>query len=127
MPDLAAIQNEFAPLGLQVVGVSTDDLEDRSKVLQFVKETKINFPIWVGGSTEHMIRFGLGTALPGTVVIGRDGKVARVISGVINQAEVRKHVETLLTATADKNALTEKPEVATMAKEKQSAVSSVPS
>ena len=127
MPELAAIQNEFAALGLQVVGVSTDDLEDRSKVLQFVKETKINFPIWIGGSPEHMIRFGLGTALPGTVVIGRDGKVARVISGVINQAELRKHVEALLAPTTGDRAVPEKPEVTTPAKEKQSEVSSVPS
>jgi len=96
MPDLAAIQNEFGALGLQVIGVSTDDPEARSKVLQFVKETKVNFPIWVGGSIEDMVRFGLGEALPGTVVIGRDGKVKKVYSGVINLAELRKQVETLL-------------------------------
>jgi peroxiredoxin len=99
MPDLAAIQNEFAPLGLQVIGVSTDGLEDHNKVLQFVRQTKVNFPIWVGGTTAHMFRFGLGEALPGTVVIGRDGKVARVISGVIEKNALRKEVETLLTAT----------------------------
>ena len=79
MPDLAAIQNEFAALGLQVIGASTDDLEDRAKVLQFVKETKLNFPIWMGASTADMMRFGLGVALPGTVIIDRDGHVAKVI------------------------------------------------
>ena len=96
MPDLAAIQNEFAALGVQVVGVNTDELEDRSKVLQFVKETKLNFPIWVGGSTEHMVKFGLGAALPGTVVIGRDGRVAKIISGVVDQVVLKKHIEALL-------------------------------
>ena len=59
MPDLAAIQNEYAALGLQVIGASTDVADDRAKVLQFVKETKVNFPIWVGASTADMIRFGL--------------------------------------------------------------------
>jgi thiol-disulfide isomerase/thioredoxin len=96
MPDLAAIQNEFAALGVQVVGVNTDELKDRSKVLQFVKETKINFPIWVGGSTEHMVKFGLGAALPGTVVIGRDGRVVKIISGVVDQVILRKEIEALL-------------------------------
>ncbi len=67
MPDLAAIQNEYAALGVQVVGASTDELKDRAKVLQFVKETKVNFPIWVGATTADMMRFGLGGALPGTV------------------------------------------------------------
>ncbi|MFN2493158.1 MAG: TlpA disulfide reductase family protein, partial [Pyrinomonadaceae bacterium] len=69
MPDLAAIQNEYAALGVQVVGVSTDEAGDRAKVLQFVKETKVNFPIWMGATTADMMRFGLGGALPGTVVI----------------------------------------------------------
>ena len=96
MPDLAAIQNEFGALGVQVIGVSTDEPESRNKVVQFVKETKINFPIWLGGSTDHMLRFGLGGALPGTVVIGRDGRVKKVISAVIDQAVLRKLIEELL-------------------------------
>ena len=96
MPDLAAIQNEFAALGVQVVGVNTDELKDRSKVLQFVKETRVNFPIWLGGSTEHMVKFGLGAALPGTVVVGRDGRVVKIISGVVDQVILRKEIEALL-------------------------------
>ena len=61
-----------------------------------MKETKINFPIWLGGSTDHMRRFGLGSALPGTVVIGRDGRVKKVKSGVIDQVVLRKEIEALL-------------------------------
>ena len=101
MPDLAVIQNEFAALGVQVIGVSTDDLGDRSKVLQFVKETKVNFPIWVGGSVEQMMQFGLGAALPGTVVIDREGKIAKIISGVIDQAVLRKEIEALLSVASN--------------------------
>lgn len=96
MPDLAAIQNQFAPFGVQVIGVNTDEPEDRKKVIQFVKETKINFPVWVDGSIEQMMRFGLGGALPGTVVIGRDGKVTKVISGVVDPVALKKDVEALL-------------------------------
>ena len=51
MPDLAAVQNDYAALGVQVVGASADAAEDRAKVLQFIKETKINFPVWTGGPT----------------------------------------------------------------------------
>ena len=122
MPDLAAVQNEFAPLGVQVIGVSTDDIADRDKVLEFVKETKVNFPIWMGGSVEHMMKFGLGAALPGTVVIDRDGKIAKVISGVVNLAELRKQIESLL-AAANKAALNETGSV----KGRTPEVSSVPS
>lgn len=123
MPDLAVIQNEFAPLGVQVVGVSTDDVADRSKVLQFVKETKVNFPIWIGGSAEHMVRFGLGAALPGTVVIDHEGKIARIISGVIDQAVLRKQIETLLAVASNSTPADE----VVAAKERKPEVSSVPS
>lgn len=43
MPDLAAIQNEYAALGVQVIGASTDEAADRPKVLQFIKETRNKF------------------------------------------------------------------------------------
>ena len=115
MPDLAAVQNEFAALGVQVIGVSTDDVADRATVLQFVRETKVNFPIWIGGSAEHMVSFGLGTALPGTVVIDRQGKIAKIISGVVNQATLRKEIEALLSvASATATANVKKAEVSTV-------------
>jgi peroxiredoxin len=123
MPDLAVIQNEFAPLGVQVVGVSTDDAADRSKVLQFVRETKVNFPIWIGGSAEHMVRFGLGTALPGTVVIDREGKIAKIISGVIDQVVLRKQIEALLAVASNTTPF----DKSVVAKERKPEVSSVPS
>jgi thiol-disulfide isomerase/thioredoxin len=114
MPDLAAIQNEFAALGVQTIGASTDAPEDRNKVLQFVRETKINFPVWVGASSSDMIRFGLGAALPGTVVIGRDGRVARVISGIVNQPELRKLLSEMLTASVSAKVEKRKAEVSSV-------------
>jgi thiol-disulfide isomerase/thioredoxin len=98
MPDLAAIQNEYAALGVQVIGASTDEIGDRQKILQFVKEAKINFPIWIGAGTSDMLRFGLGSALPGTVVIGKDGQIAKVISGVVNQAELKRQIDSMQAA-----------------------------
>lgn len=99
MPDLAAIQNEYAALGVQVIGASADPFEDRAKVMRFVKETKLNFPVWLGASASDMQKFGLGSALPGTVIIGRDGKIVSTLRGIIKQADLKKRLETLLAAT----------------------------
>lgn len=129
MPDLAAIQNEYALLGVQVVGASADALEDRAKVLEFAKETKVNFPIWTGATTADMMRFGLGAALPGTIIIGKDGRVAKVISGIVNGVELKKQIDALL-ATAEKTAANERKrerELAASVKQKPSEASSVPS
>lgn len=131
MPDLAAIQNEYAALGVQVVGAAADAAEDRAKVLQFVKETKINFPVWTGATTADMMRFGLGAALPGTVIIDRDGKIAKVISGIVVQADLKREIDAMLasaeaTAKAEIKAEKKREQVASV-KAKPSEASSVPS
>lgn len=135
MPDLSAIQNEYAALGVQVIGASTDEAEDRPKVLQFVKETRVNFPIWMGATTGDMMRFGLGAALPGTVIINRDGRIAKVISGIVNQAELKKEIDVMLAAAEKTAARERKKERAQVAsskakpgvKEKPGQASAVPS
>lgn len=122
MPDLAAIQNQYAALGAQVIGAASDTAEDKQKVMQFIKDTKLNFPVWLGASAEDMQRFGLGSALPGTVIIGRDGKIVATYKGIIKLADLKKQLDTLL-ATAEK----ESKQQITAVKEKPSKASSVPS
>lgn len=121
MPDLAAIQNEYGALGVQVIGASTDEAADRDKVMQFARETKVNFPIWLGAGTEHMIRFGLGAALPGTVIIDREGRVAKIISGVVNFADIKKQIDSMIAVAALASARRNN------APQKRTEVSSVPS
>jgi peroxiredoxin len=126
MPDLAAIQNEYAALGLQVIGASTDEAADRPKVLQFIKETKINFPVWLGATAADMTRFGLGEALPGTVIIDRTGAIVKVISGVVTVADLKKQIDAMLEAA--ENSLVEEETIAQKTVKAQSKkVSNVPS
>jgi thiol-disulfide isomerase/thioredoxin len=123
MPDLSAIQNEFAALGVQVIGASTDEAADRPKVMQFIKDVKINFPVWLGATSADTLRFGVGTALPATVIIDKDGKIFKTISGIVNQADLRKDIEKLL-QDAEKQA---KIEIQKQTKTTDSQASSVPS
>jgi thiol-disulfide isomerase/thioredoxin len=96
MPDLVAVQNQYAALGVQVIGAAADDTTALPKVKQFIKDVKINFPVWIGATADDMERFGLGSALPGTLVIGRDGKIVAVMRGVVKAAELRRQLDTLL-------------------------------
>jgi len=98
MPDLAAIQNDYAAHGVQVVGASADEAGDRAKVLQFIKETKINFPVWTGMTAELMLRFGLAPVLPGTVVFDREGRIVSASNAVVKPAELRKQLDALTAA-----------------------------
>lgn len=96
MPDLAAIQNQYAALGVQVIGAAADTLAEQKEVRQFITEVKVNFPVWLGATTADMARFGVGPALPATVVIGRDGKIVAVFQGVVKEADLKKQLETLI-------------------------------
>jgi thiol-disulfide isomerase/thioredoxin len=122
MPDLAAIQNQYAALGVQVIGAAADTLAEQKEVRKFISDQKINFPIWLGASTEDMARFGLGPALPGTAIIGRDGKIVAVYRGVVKPADLKKQLNALI-AQSQKEA---KEQIALSKGEKQE-TSSVPS
>ncbi len=96
MPDLSAIQNDYAPLGVQVIGAAGDLAADSAKVLKFIREFKVNFPVWLGAATTDMERFGLGSVLPATVIIDRDGKIVWREIGIIKPVELRKELDKLL-------------------------------
>ncbi len=96
MPDLSLIQNEYAALGVQVIGAAGDDAAESAKVLKFIREFKVNFPVWVGASTEDMERFGVGTVLPATVIVDREGKIVWREIGIVQAAELRKELDKLL-------------------------------
>ncbi|HEV7903753.1 MAG TPA: TlpA disulfide reductase family protein [Pyrinomonadaceae bacterium] len=100
MPDLAEVQNSYAALGVQVIGASADEAKAKPAVLKFIKETKLNFPVWLGASVADMERFGLAPALPGTAIIGRDGKIVWHKSGVIKAADVKREIDKLLVQAA---------------------------
>lgn len=96
MPDLSAIQNDYAALGVQVIGATGDTAADSAKVLKFTREFKVNFPVWLGATTHDMQRFGVGTVLPATVVIDRNGKIVRREIGIIKPAELRKFLDSIV-------------------------------
>lgn len=96
MPDLSAIQNDYAALGVQVIGAAGDEAAESAKVLKFTREFKVNFPVWVGASTDDMQRFGVGTVLPATVIVNREGKIVWREIGIIKPEVLRAELDKLL-------------------------------
>ena len=121
MPDLSAIQNDYAPLGVQVIGAAGDEAAEGAKVLKFIREFKVNFPVWVGATTDDMQRFGVGTVLPATVIINREGKIVWREIGIIRPAVLRKELDKILLPK-----VAEAAKVAQAGKEKPKNASLVP-
>lgn len=119
MPILAAMQNEYAPYGVQIVGAAADTLADQPKVVAYARERKLNFPVWLGATPADMTRFGVGSALPATVILDREGKIVWTKLGPVTGVELKAELDRLLKAA-------ERVAKAEVSKAKR-AVSSVPS
>lgn len=96
MPVLNAIQTDYAPLGVQVVGISADGVDRRDEVLAFAREASVTFPVWIGATTVDMASFEVGPALPATVVIDRDGHAVHRVRGVVEGPELRDVLDRVL-------------------------------
>jgi cytochrome c biogenesis protein CcmG/thiol:disulfide interchange protein DsbE len=98
IPWFIEFQKQYQAKGFTVLGVSLD--EDGWKVINpFVAEQKINYPILLGNEEVNQ-RYGGIEALPTTLLIGRDGKVAYLHAGLVSKSEYEKEILQLLGSSA---------------------------
>jgi peroxiredoxin len=96
MPEFVRVQRDLGPNGLQVVGIAIDQ---PAKVAQFAKELGLNYPALIGGYDAVDIAKPLGNrlaALPFTVVLDRQGRVAHTQLGPLKPEQLRSIVKALL-------------------------------
>ena len=96
MPIFVRAREDYLARGVEVIGASADDESTRDQVEPFIEEYGINFPIWLGATLKDMERLGLGTALPATALIDRDGRVVSRILGPVEEHELIEHIDWLL-------------------------------
>jgi cytochrome c biogenesis protein CcmG/thiol:disulfide interchange protein DsbE len=92
-PDLVALSQKYGPRGLKVAGISMDD-EPASVVPAFVDRYHVPYPMLVPDHT-----FGLANSiesLPTTLLLDRQGRVARVYMGARSADEIAPDIERLL-------------------------------
>ena len=66
-----------------------------SEVRQFVRKTKINYPVALG-TKETKLQFTSSETMPMTIVIGRDGTVQDIIEGILLPEEIEQKIKPLL-------------------------------
>ena len=109
MPAFVRLQERRGNEEVQVIGASADEAGSEHAVEAFVHEQRIHFPIWIGATTVDMQRLGLGTALPATAIIDRDGSVVARAAGIIDEAGLNRWIDWLL---GDRSAPAPSPPVA---------------
>lgn len=96
MPDFVRAQNEYGAKGLQVVGIAVDNAD---KVQQFSQELRLNYPALIGGYGAMDLSRELGNtlvALPFTLVLDRQGKLAYTHLGPVKADQFRDVISKLL-------------------------------
>ena len=89
MPSFVTLQGELAGKGVQFIGIAADQPD---KVERFAKELGINYPLLVGGMEVLDLSAKLGnriSALPFTVVLDRQGRIAHRQLGVLKPEKLR--------------------------------------
>ena len=92
-PGLVRVAKELGPQGLAVVGVALDEGET-AKVREFVDAFHLPYPVAVPERMSQMAQ-GIG-GVPTTVLVDREGRMAKTYVGAVRQADFEADVAVLL-------------------------------
>ena len=92
-PGLIRLSRELGPKGLAVVGVAIDE-GGPEKVRKFVDDFGVPYPV-VRPERLSQMEYGMA-GVPTTVLVDREGRVAKTYVGAVRQADFATDVETLL-------------------------------
>ena len=94
IPDLITLQEQYQD-DIVVLGFSIDDPAEKLK--DYAGRYKINYPVLVGAGHENIQEaYGPMWGVPVTVIIGRDGKIAKKQSGIRSRAQFEREIKKLL-------------------------------
>ena len=87
------MSREMGPKGLAVVGVAIDE-GGREKVQKFVEEFRVPYPV-VMPERLSQVEYGL-EGVPTTILLDRQGRVAKTYVGAVRQRDFAEDVRVLL-------------------------------
>jgi thiol-disulfide isomerase/thioredoxin len=94
IPSLVELQQQYAG-DLVILGFSVDDTVE--KMRPYADQYKINYPLLVGNGREDIQEaFGPLFGIPVSVIIGRDGTIAKKHSGIATKSQFEREIKALL-------------------------------
>jgi cytochrome c biogenesis protein CcmG/thiol:disulfide interchange protein DsbE len=92
-PGLIRLSQEMGPKGLAVVGVALDE-GGEEKVRKFVDAFRVSYPV-VMPERMPQVEYGL-EGVPTTILVDKEGRMAKAYVGAVRQADFKTDVEVLL-------------------------------
>jgi thiol-disulfide isomerase/thioredoxin len=98
LPMLVQAEKEYGRRGVVFIAASVDDRKSKKNVPDFLSKYHISFPVWLDATMEHLLKLGMGTAVPATAFLDQDGRIISRVQGQIHEEELKERVEWLLGA-----------------------------
>jgi peroxiredoxin len=97
IPWFIEFQNKYKDNGFAVIGVSLD-ADGWKSVKPYVREKAVNYPVVIG--SRDVAQFYRVAAMPVTLLIDREGRIAASHVGLVSKSNYKAEVETLLNERA---------------------------
>ncbi|MCL7424114.1 TlpA family protein disulfide reductase [Streptomyces sp. NPDC052415] len=98
-PNFQKVYEDLKPQGVQFVGINVADPQARS-ARAFEEQYGVTYPSLYDPSSKLMLRFEKGTlnpqAIPSTLVLDRDGKIAARSLAALSEEKLRKMIDPVL-------------------------------
>ena len=95
MPWFMEFQHKYGGKGLRSIGVAMDE-EGWTLVRPYLAEHPISYPVVIGNLELLQTTFGLDPALPITLLIDRNGRIAETHQGVVDKNAFEQDIQRLL-------------------------------
>lgn len=94
MPWFAELQKQYAPQGLEIIGVAMDDVSPDT-IRKFASDLGVNYPILIGKEAVAD-QYGGMQFLPTTFYIDRQGKIVDRVFGLVSHSEIESNIKKAL-------------------------------
>ncbi|MEU0637216.1 TlpA disulfide reductase family protein [Streptomyces albidoflavus] len=98
-PNLVKVAEDTADQGVQFVGINTRD-SNKGPAIAFEKDYEVGYPSLYDPQGKQILRFPRGSlspqAIPSTVVIDRDGKIAARTLQAVSEKQLRAMIDPVL-------------------------------
>lgn len=95
VPDFVEMKKEFADKDVEFIGISLDDIKNKTSVENFIKEYKVNYPM-VWGNQSITYKYGGVGEIPTSFIIDKDGFVAGQHVGYVPKKTYVNEINTIL-------------------------------
>lgn len=96
IPMLVKAEKDYGPRGVTFIAASVDDRKSRKNVPDFVSKYHVGFSVLLDATTTDLLRLGMGSAVPATAFLDKEGHIVSRVQGQLHEEELKERLEWLL-------------------------------